>query len=518
MKKKFTQMFDDLDAGELSVLLEGTHADPIDRAAVGRIRAEVLADTSLSERAPKGRPWRALAAIAACCVLLFCLGFGTYAYAAEVREYNDAVRFFNDYELSTEGLTRGEIKAVYRDITTKSFTYSKTAEVIQKSLSSDPVGGYEILQDDPTPEDIENLWNYRNENGGYWFPIQNDTDGIRYDYRLVYRNDEALGYEVFDRSYLEKYDGETLLWSISVEEFGISGYSVVSDGVIAHGETITRSSEEVTHGWMAKIDQEGNLVWKHRLENGFEDESIAAVLENDDGSYAVISRGDYRYFCLSQYTQDGEVTHFQKTEVGNYGIWNAARFGDGYIVQLGSYITDEYARIVKVDHAGNITESISYGSEDAYYYITDMIEFDGNIYLSAYAVPRCDDEAQRFGGRHEIAPVLEYLFGNDILEISSEELTPMVRENYTAMLLVCDPNGGVPREFYAVKGSLGGKLALSDSGKLLWDVKSIATTFFSPVTSSFTIGGTCYVFRYTFDDNGKLISQEKTDEVTDYRR
>ena len=48
------------------------------------------------------------------------------------------------------------------------------------------------------------------------------------------------------------------------------------------------------------------------------------------------------------------------------------------MVQLGSYMTNEHAKIVKVDREGNITESFSYGDEDSYYYITDMIA-EGNI-------------------------------------------------------------------------------------------------------------------------------------------
>lgn len=86
------------------------------------------------------------------------------------------------------------------------------------------------------------------------------------------------------------------------------------------------------------------------------------------------------------------------------------------------------------------------------------------------------------------------------------------------MLLVCEPNAGKPQEYYSVNGSLGGKLSVSDTGNLLWDVESITSTFFSPATSSFTIGGTSYVFRYTFDTSGMLISQEKTGEVVNYRR
>ena len=232
----------------------------------------------------------------------------------------------------------------------------------------------------------------------------------------------------------------------------------------------------------------------------------------------MVSRGDLKYFCLSWCTADGKEIGSKKTEIGNYGISNVARLGDGYIVQLFSYMTGEHARIVKVDHEGNITESFSYSSEDANYYITDMMEFNGSVYLSAYAVPKQTGKDQNAGGRREIDAVLDYLFSNGIWDISSEDLTPMVRENYTAMLLVCDPNIGTPQEFFSVKGCLGGELSLSDTGMLIWNVESIATTFYSPATSAFTIGGTSYIYRYTFNDTGALIHQEKTGEIAPYYR
>ena len=457
------------------------------------------------------RMWKAVASFAACCVLLLSIGFLT----VEAKEYSDAIAFFNEYGLSTDGLSRSEIKAVYRDITTKSFTYAKTAEVVRNSLSTEQIGGYEIWQKEPTPEDVENLWNYKNFNGRF---VIEDKAGIHYEYRSEYKQDDALDIEVHDKSYIEKYDGDECLWSVPISDFWITGFSAVSDGVIAYGKTANWNSIQNTYAWMAKIDTNGKLMWKHMLFHHFDNEYIAEILENEDGSYAVISRGDLKYFCLSQYSANGREILFRQTEVGNYGIWNAARFGDGYIVQLGSYMTGEHARIAKVDQEGNITESFSYGGEDAYYYITDMMEYNGSIYLSAYAVPKLEDEDQSAGGRYEIAAVLNALFDKGIWKISSEELTPMVRDNYTAILLVCDPNAGTPREFYSVKGSLGGKLSVSDSGMLLWDVESITTTFYSPATSSFTIGGTCYVYRYAFDADGMLISQEKTREITSYRR
>ena len=135
--------------------------------------------------------------------------------------------------------------------------------------------------------------------------------------------------------------------------------------------------------------------------------------------------------------------------------------------------------------------------------------------MSAYAVPMQDDE----GGRYEIGNVLEYIFSKDgWMDISDEELTPLVRDNYTAVLLVCDPENGSPKTFYSVRGSLGGSLSVSVSDELEWNVESVASTFFSPVTSSFTIGGVCNVIRYTFDADGVLTGQTDTGETVAYRR
>ena len=481
-------------------------------AAAGLPEPELTFEELKIPAVPKRRFLRPIPAVALCLALLLCLGGGTLAFAAEAKAYNDALVFFDDHGLSPEGLTRGEVKAVYRDITTGSFTYSKTAQVIESNLSENTVGGYEISQAEPTAQEVEALWNR-------WQTTQLlASPGIRYGERTDYKMDPDLGFEVLDKSRLEKYDGETLLWSVSFPEFWLEGHLPVSDGVVVWGRTYTWSSQQNTYAWLAKISSDGEILWLKMLHCVFADEYIAQVLENADGSYAVFSRGDLEYFCLSQISADGKELSFHKTQVGNVGIWNAARLGDGYIVQLGNVIHGETARIVKVDHDGTITDSFSYSGEDAYYYLTDMTEYNGNVYLSAYAVPRLPDETDNAGGRHEIAAILNYLFDNNLWEISSEKLTPMVRDNYTALLLICNPRTGTPQEFYSVEGSLGGKLAVSGDGKLLWDVESIASTFFSPATSSFTVGGSCEVFRYTFGGDGTLISQEETGEVTTYHR
>lgn len=481
---------------------------------IGELDERHIAEATPAASQVHGKPvWMKWVAAAACMVLLLSAGLGTLAVVAEAEEYNAAVQFFNDHDMPTEGLTRGEIKAVYRDITTRSFTYSKTAEVIMSSISAGNVGGYEILQDDPTPEDISKLWDHKNYTGGF---ITDSTQaGVHYKYRVEYKQDEQLGTESLDKSYIEKYVDDELIWSASTSDFNIEGYSAVSDGVIVYGKAYTLSSTLRSTAWMAKIDSGGQLAWQKKLDNSFGSEYIAAVLENTDGSYAVFSRGDLKYLCLRQYTSSGEMIYFHKTETGYNGIWNAALLGDGYLVQLGRA---ENTQLVKVDREGNITDSFSYSDENCYYFMTDMLEFNGSIYLSAYAVPRFSNGHENSGSGSAIKNILKYLLDNDMWNISGEELTPLVRDNYTAVLLVCEPETGIPQEFYSVKGSLGGKLAPSDAGELLWDVESITSTFYSPMTSSFTIGGTSYVFRYTFGASGALVGWEKTDEVVNFRQ
>ncbi len=449
-------------------------------------------------KAPTFQKWGVLAA-----GMVLVIGFAGAAFAAEAKEYNTAVEFFEDNGLPMEGLSRSDVKAVYRDIATQCFTYDKTAEVLERW-----VPGLEITQREPTPEELAALWDQN-----VWRNTQPEA-GI--SYRLDYQEklDEALGFDVLDKSILECYRDGDLLWTAEFPDFYVEDSVSTTAGTAVWGYNDTWSSEQPVYSSVARVDENGSILWQHQLDHGFKKEYVSQMLDNGDGTWAVISRGDFKYLCLSQYDIDGHELSFHQTEVGNLGIWNAARLGDGYLVQLGNITEGETARIAKLNRDGNLIDNFTYGGEDCDYYLTSMAEFGGRVYLSAYAVPRQADE----GGRHEIANILGYIFDNDLLGISNEELTPLVRDNYTAVLLLCDPEGGQLETFYSVKGSLGGELTINDAGELVWDVESVVDTFFSPATNSFTIGGTCQVFRYTFDDAGTLLRQEDTGETVGYHR
>lgn len=105
--------------------------------------------------------WKKYGTFAAALILLLTAGVGMYVYTVEAKEYNAAVQFFEDYDLPMEGLTRGNIKAVYRDITEKSFTYEKTAEVIENSLTPEQKNDYKESQGSSSSGNAQSVWEYK---------------------------------------------------------------------------------------------------------------------------------------------------------------------------------------------------------------------------------------------------------------------------------------------------------------------------------------------------------------------
>lgn len=517
MKYTLDNFFEGLEPNELDEIMPDNFNAKLPKKVSKRIEKTALQKSGIKNNT-KHFNVKIFAPVAACLVLSASIG-GT-AIAAEAKEYNAAVDFFEQNGLSAEGLSREDLKAVYRDITTNRFSNNKTVEVIRRS-----VPGFEILQHEPTPEELSALWN---SNINLW---GGSFKNSAVEYRIDYKFQPGGEYDILDKITVECLrDGETL-WTTEFPALGkewgdddlyIENGVMTSVGTVIWGQrhhwTVTDSSKgnNLTFSRIAHIDDSGCKLWEKELEHGFNHEYIKAVLDNGDGTLAVISYGDFEYLCLSQYDTDGNELSFSKTKFSHISnILNAARLGDGYLVQLeGTDEDDGHAHLAKLDRTGNVIDNFVYKSEECDYYITDMAEFEGNVYLSAYAVPKQTNE----GGRHEIANILDYVFSKENwFEISNEELTPIVRDNYTAVLLLCDPDGGEPKNFYSVKGSLGGAIAARD-GQLKWNVESIVAAGYSPYTNSFSVCGTCSVYRYSFDKSGILTGYEDTGEITHYSR
>ena len=479
------------------------------------------------------REWIKWASVAACFMFFISAVFGVSGFIAEAKEYKNAVEFFDEFKLTTEGLSRDDIKAVYKDITTKSFNYSKTVDVLERSIKKD-VDGFEIFQSPPTPEELEDFWNYRNTNSlivdGWIYDGDYESrykNGVWYDYNFEYMKKEngETDYNNLDKSVFKKHYGKTVVWEAVTKNYIIDGYQIIGNSIITYGNN-SHASTDNQETWISMIDGNGNIQYEIRLEHikEFNFERIRSIIDNKDGTFAIISIGitfesnvkDNNFLCIRQCDLNGNVLHFKKTGIGNSSILSSAKFEDGYIIQLLGFTTDENAKIVKIDYEGNITYTFTFESDDCRYFFTDMAEFNGYVYISGYSVPKLQDEIVEY--RLDIYNILKYIYDNNISQISNEDLTQIMKKQFTAVLLVCEPSSGVPKLFYSAKGSLGAGLDIDESGNLIWNVESFVSTYYSPATSSFTIGGTCRVYRYTFDQNGVLIKQEKTDEITNFRR
>ena len=478
-------------------------------------RPEAGGEAAVKSTAGK-RSLRRFGLLAACLAAVLLLGTGAFALRAEAKEYEAAVLFFEENGLSAEGLSRTEVKAVYRDITTNSFTYGKTAEVIRQA-----VPGWEIAQNEASPEELAKRWARKD-----WI-ITDEVDpaddprlgaGIRFLIDHQGGGVDREGKTVPYKGILSCYRDRELIWTAVFTQFNVGGWAYHPEGTIVWGMDYSFVSGGPDTAWIACVDEAGSIRWQHPLlSHGFSQLQIGAVLKNDDGSLAVLGRGDLKYLCLTTLDKDGKELSFRKTEVGNRGLWNAARLGDGYLIQLGSYNTGEYASLVRMDREGNITGEFSYEGEDCVYHLTGMAEFGGQIYLSAYAVPLPDKPGY---GREEIANILDHIFsmGEAGFNISSEELTPLVKDNYPAMLLICDPEAGTAQTFYSVNGSIGDALSVNAEGRLEWSVKRIDSAEFSPATNAFSIICFCRLFRYTFETDGTLSAQLDTGEPAQYLR
>ncbi len=122
------------------------------------------------------------------------------------------------------------------------------------------------------------------------------------------------------------------------------------------------------------------------------------MTSNGDGTWAVLSEGDFKYLCVTQFDIDENELSFSKTmpdEENKIDIMNAIRFGDGYLVQFNPENVYNGASIVKLGRDGTLLDKFVYESDDCDYCITDMAQFEGKVYLSVCAAENVEQELQR---------------------------------------------------------------------------------------------------------------------------
>ena len=188
---------------------------------------------------------------------------------------------------------------------------------------------------------------------------------------------------------------------------------------------------------------------------------------------------------------------------------------DGYLVHL---INREYnAKFVKINKDGILQQEFSYEfstsceAENYKYFFTNMIEFEGKLYLSGYSVPSSSN------GSSGVEKIIDQLMQMDYGEVTDELVLSLFKQNFKAVLLVCDNEDGELSKFYSVDAGVGSNLRIEDD-KLVWEVEYFITMGYLPFTSSFTFGGVTQVYNYIFDKDGKFLNASETEINRMFRR
>lgn len=498
---------------------------------------QLLTRVSAAARAPESpRPHRRVrvrALVAACLTLALLLCTLTVlAVAAEQAEYREAVSFFEQHELPTDGYTRREIKLIYRDIVSGTFAEDKTAE-----MTVTLVGGYDISTDDITPELIRSLWDKklaederREEDARNGFTVEGEitSTGVSFVYRNQSRYIEST---IQAQAILECYRDGKLAWNRTYD--GVSATHVSHDG-----NHIALLCQDVYHDKEMQqiilfLNDEGDELWRRSVG----DELTIAFCTGDG---VTVLTSDTASLSITRYDQDGELTHSVKKSFADIGLViteqivddegedatrivhsnyipeRTLRVGDNYILLL----KEQYTKTELLIHVNDECELLGeyrFHTDGETYHFCGIAVLGHTLYLSGYAVEETNVDTYK-----ELSKLKAQLLGG--LDLTDEELTARVRAKYTAILLQCDTLTGRTESFYSVEGAVGDRFSLDADGNLVWHVGEIASAMHKiSVWSDSTpyishIKGIGPVWEYTVSPEGILLGDRMTDEVAEFTR
>lgn len=442
-----------------------------------------------------------------CFLLLFIVGISLYVFKSEQEKYQTACEFFEENELSIEGLSKSEIKEVYKDITTEKFVYKKTGEVLLASLKNkEPSFNIEMS----TSDSISKFWEI-------WERVQNQEiplSGVYYDYVSYLIENDITGIEnditgiEYAKYIFTKYKNANKCWSIEIP-FSIDGYIEKDDYIIIYGTSFFINSYETSMIYVMKVDLDGKISWTQGLENTsyFND-----IMINDDNTISVFSNNSFNILTFSQLNSNGDIIINNKNDLEKYIVQNITKINEYYLIYL---IDMEFnTKFLAINEKGKVEKEFSYYDEKYRYFFTNVLEFGGQLYLSAYAVPYFDDI---YYGRGEIKNILYYIEMKGNESITDEYLLSLFQENYKAILFSYNNVNGEFNKICSLDSAIGSKLLVEDN-YLIWEVEYFQNMIYSPATNSFTFGGVTQVDNYIFDEYLQLTEVKKTNELRIFRR
>lgn len=436
------------------------------------------------------------------------IGLSTYAIKVEAMEYQNAVDFFEANELSLDGLTRYEIKEIYKDITTNKFEYKKTGEVIVESIKN-KVPGYSIEIDNASSNELISVWEL-------WDKLrkqeQNPITGVyyMYDSYIVENDNHTLDCTKY---IFTKYEDGKECWNLDIY-YTIDGYIEKNDYLIVYGSQLFYySTEYAKKTYITKVSTEGEIIW----EKEFDDSNrFYKIFVNNDNSITAFTNKTYQttYLKIYNLNSNGVIIDSSENYFEDCRLENIVKLKDYYLVYLED--SNLNAKFAKIKFDDTIESEISYHDEKYRYFFTDMIEFEGQIYLSAYALPYFEDTYYGWG---EIRDILDTIFKLEEKHqtITDEYVLNLFKKHYKAVLFICDKSNDDLKTFYSVDSAIGSDFII-ENNNLIWNVEYFESVMYSPATSSFTFGGVTQVYNYMYDEKGQFVGVNKTDELRVFRR
>ncbi len=468
-------------------------------------------------REPAGKPYILRPAIAAALVLFALLGgYSGYAIATEIREYRTAAAFFEEYELPTDGLTRPDIKAVYKDITMKTYSYEKTIELLN-TLS---VEVFSTRLNSADKNELDSLWNARNsvltgnQNGV-------NSPGVRFTLESVSEKGDANGpyYTVITR-----YSGDTELWDYRVPyDMYVSEEDVFACGdntAIIGAENDTESGTGNAVVFM--LGPDGSELWRYVSDIKCEGYDFA-VYSGDrlavfGTRYADGGSGRQWYLTYTEFNASGRKIIYRENTLNGYcRVLAVVRIGDYYLAKTwtdtdsGGYGTG----LVSISENGEIVQKFSYSSDGKTYQIQDIAAFGGRVYLSA-VIPNTSEEdfEKEFNGLLETYHKALVQSTGRVETVTmpdeyNEKLRNLFIDRYDAALLVCGEDAEVTK-VYSVGKARGGSLAVTDDGRLRWSVIRIDDVKNSSIfVSSYRVDIAATEFVFVFNSKGILAEKKE---------
>ena len=164
MSKNLSEVFDTFTEEETSELLSGTRIKMNSAGSAKRILERTMALSGKALTSGNKSPVlkrKTILIIAVLAASLVALGIGSFAYAEDAKEFGEAKHFFAVNNISSEGMSRSQIKSVYNDIKNARFEESITNTVLMNNLS---MNGVSIQPVEGTEANYNNreLWNMTN--------------------------------------------------------------------------------------------------------------------------------------------------------------------------------------------------------------------------------------------------------------------------------------------------------------------------------------------------------------------